>query len=281
MTRTWLTSCIKVPGPEANLDQYPASYGVPNGGDKYGNQMQGVINHITAGHFSASNTPVDVMLGRGNSWPITIFRSGKAEQHFALEAMAWHAGADANWRYDGIEHECNTWENLTVAQLAKSIEVQSEVCRIRGWPAIVRGVTGFEHNEFMSTSCPDGKIPWAAIEEGTEDMDEATVKALIRSETPKVVFKPPGHSGASLAAWVNSYDKHRKGYGGAKLNHISTPLFIKRSGSSAVYMAVGGALFHIRSSAIRNEMYKLYGTGTTKTLPESNPIWTLPKFSIS
>ncbi len=108
MAETWLKSCTKVPYPDplSRLDQYGS--GVPNGGNPYGNSMQFIVNHVVAGMFSPSNQPIDVMRARGNSWPITLFRDGHAEQHFPLEAMCWHAGAKANYRSDGIEWEGGT-----------------------------------------------------------------------------------------------------------------------------------------------------------------------------
>lgn len=196
MARTWLSSCVRVPGPEDNLDRYPASYGVPGGSNPYGNLMLGVVNHITAGHFSATNTPVKVMEGRGNSWHISIFRNGRKEQNFALEAMCWGAGPLSNYRHIQIEHECNTWEDLTPECLASSIEVQGEICRIRGWPAIVRGTTGHEHNEYMATSCPNDKIPWGAIERGTR---EVSMPGIIISKPVVGMASTPNGDGYWLA----------------------------------------------------------------------------------
>lgn len=196
MSRTWLSSCVRVPGPEDHLDRYPASWGVPDGGNAYGNRMEGVVDHITAGRFSRTNTPVNVMLGRGNSWTISVFRSGRKEQHFALEAMTWAAGPLSNYRHIQIEHECEVWEDLTPECLASSIEVQGEICRIRGWPAIVRGVTGFEHNEFMATSCPNDKIDWPAIEAGTR---EVSMPGILLSRPVVGMASTPNGDGYWLA----------------------------------------------------------------------------------
>jgi len=168
MAQTWLRSCIKVPYPEplTRTDQYGS--GVPNGGNPYGNSMQFIVNHVVAGMFSNGNKPTDVMRARGNSWCITLYRNGRAEQHFPLEAMCWHAGAKANYRGIGIEWEGTTSHSgPTAAQKAKGIEVESEIARFRGWTNVKKGSTGFEHNYFMSTGCPGFPIPWSALAVGT------------------------------------------------------------------------------------------------------------------
>ncbi|MHC4592895.1 MAG: peptidoglycan recognition protein family protein [Planctomycetota bacterium] len=248
--------------------------------------MKGVVNHITAGHFSLTNMAVNVMLGRGNSWPITIYRDGHAEQHFALEAVAWQAGTKSNYRHIGIEHECRAWEDLTIKQRAKSVEVQSEICRIRGWPAIVRNVTGYEHNQFMATRCPNGKIPWAEIKEGTEvPITQAEFDKMLKASKAK--FAPPGHGGATLIQWLTSYDRHRKGYGGRRCTHAEFPIFVKKTGTTAVYMVVpsplatGNMLVHMSSPAVLNQLRALYGGGRVKNYAASNAIWKLPKLSLS
>lgn len=189
MAETWLKSCVKVPYPNplSRLDQYSSS--VPNGGNPYGNSMQFIVNHVVAGMFSASNQPNDVMRARGNSWPITLFRSGRAEQHFPLEAMAWHAGAKANYRGIGIEWEGGTnHSGPTAAQKAKGIEVEAEIARFRRWANIKKGSTGFEHNDFMSTGCPGFPIPWSALESGTKVQAPVGIWSDVKSVSGEVTL---------------------------------------------------------------------------------------------
>jgi hypothetical protein len=38
------------------------------------------------------------------------------------------------------------------------------------WSAVARGETLFEHNEFMATACPSGRIPWDALIEAVMDV---------------------------------------------------------------------------------------------------------------
>ena len=168
MAETWLSSCVKVPFPNPLTRLgYPASWGVPHGDQPYSNEMLAIVNHSAEGNFSTTNLPIAVMTARGNSWHITIFNDGRKQQHFPLEGICWHAGTKANYRYIGIEHEGLAGEALTPAQKAATIQVQSEIARFRGWVAVIRNQTGFEHNQFMATSCPSGRIPWAEIEAGT------------------------------------------------------------------------------------------------------------------
>ncbi len=161
---TWLNYTRDL-GPTSNLDGYSSS--VPNGGNPYGNQMAGIVNHSAEGYFGTGN-PSSVMRARGNSWHFTVLKNGKVWQHYPLEAMCWHAGSKANYRYIGIEHEGKAGEALTSAQLAATIKLNAAIARNRGWISVRRGVTGFQHNDFMATSCPSGRIPWSTIEAGTK-----------------------------------------------------------------------------------------------------------------
>lgn len=152
-------------GPTSNLDGYGSD--VPNGGNPYGNQMLGIVNHSAEGYFGTGN-PSSVMRARGNSWHFTVLKNGKVWQHYPLEGMCWHAGSKANYRYIGIEHEGKAGEALTSAQLAATIKLNAAIARVRGWTSVKYGVTGFEHNDFMATACPSGRIPWSTIEAGTK-----------------------------------------------------------------------------------------------------------------
>jgi uncharacterized coiled-coil protein SlyX len=158
--------------------------------------MLGIVNHSAEGYFGAS--PSSVMRARGNSWHLTIYRSGHVVQSYPLEALCWHAGSKANYRYIGIEHEGKAGEPLTTAQLASSIKVNAEIARLRGWASVRRGVTGFEHNDFMATSCPSGRIPWSKIEAGTRvatptiwgDVREIAIASVTLYEDTNLVRLP-------------------------------------------------------------------------------------------
>lgn len=164
MPETWLASVVvRDPGPLANLDQYALA----PGNNPYGNEMRFIVNHSAEGYFG-TQSPSSVMRARGNSWHITIYQNGHTVQSYPLEAVCWHSGPKGNFGGIGIEHEGKAGEALTPAQLASTIRVQSEIARLRGWAAVIRNQTGFEHNQFMATSCPSGRIPWAAIEAGTK-----------------------------------------------------------------------------------------------------------------
>jgi len=207
--------------------------------------MAGVVNHITAGRFSASNTPVNVMLGRGNSWQITVYRDGRREQHFALEAMCWGAGPLSNYRHIQIEHEAETWEHLTSVQLGSSIEVQGEICRRQGWPAIVRGVTGFEHNEFMNTICPNDKIPWSAIKTGTREVSMPGI--VLAKPIVGMATTPKGDGYWMVAADGGVFAFGKAGfYGSAGAINLVKPIVsmaATRSGKGYWLVASDGGIF--------------------------------------
>ena len=180
----WLPSCVRDPGPSSNLDGYnPAT--VPGGDNPFGNQMTGVVLHSAEGYFGAT-APSAVMRARGNSWCITIYQNGHRVQSYPLEALTWHAGPKANYRYIGIEHEGVAGQPLTGPQQDSQIIVLNEIRDIRGWANVQRGINGFEHNEFMATSCPSGRILWAVTAERTR----RPVPTPVPSPAPAFVVRP-------------------------------------------------------------------------------------------
>ncbi len=203
---TWLNYTRDL-GPTSNLDGYSSS--VPNGGNPYGNQMAGIVNHSAEGYFGTGN-PSSVMRARGNSWHFTVLKNGKVWQHYPLEAMCWHAGSKANYRYIGIEHEGKAGEALTTAQLAATIKLNAAIARNRGWVSIKRGVTGFQHNDFMATSCPSGRIPWSKIEAGTKVAaptvpvgiwsDVKQISLSVTLQEPTYLVKLPDRAAVKLLA---------------------------------------------------------------------------------
>lgn len=122
--------------------------------------MQGSL----AGAFSVLD---DVSLThdayRAASWPFSIAKDGTVYQHYPIEASPFHAGShEGNRLLTGIEHEGVPGEELTEAQFQSSYALcvwlgqQGGYRPTRDQPAR----TLFEHNEWISTECPSGRIPW-------------------------------------------------------------------------------------------------------------------------
>jgi N-acetyl-anhydromuramyl-L-alanine amidase AmpD len=108
------------------------------------------------------------------SWHFSNPKSGLLLQHYETEAASWHAGPRANPYYIGIEHEGKVGEPLTEVQIANDVALLRWLAEEEKWPGFVRGITLWEHNEFMATACPSGRIPWARIIAELEgDMTEA------------------------------------------------------------------------------------------------------------
>jgi N-acetyl-anhydromuramyl-L-alanine amidase AmpD len=125
------------------------------------------------GSLSAALGELD-KLDRRASWHFSNPKSGPLLQHYETELPTWHAGYEANCAYIGIEHEGVTGQPLTEVQIANDVALLRWLAQQEGWPGFVRKVSLWEHNEFMATACPSGRIPWARIIEELEDtMSEA------------------------------------------------------------------------------------------------------------
>jgi N-acetyl-anhydromuramyl-L-alanine amidase AmpD len=111
------------------------------------------------GSLSAALGELD-KLDRRASWHFSNPKGGPLLQHYETEAITWHAGYEANCAYVGIEHEGKAGEPLTEVQLANDIALLRWLSQAEAWPSFTRHVTLWEHNEFMATSCPSGRIPW-------------------------------------------------------------------------------------------------------------------------
>ena len=97
------------------------------------------------------------------SWHFTVGNDGEVLQHYALNLITWHAGQEANLLYVGIECEGTAGHAIRGPQLEALAELVRWIARVDHWESYTRGITLFEHNEFMNTACPSGRIPWQEL----------------------------------------------------------------------------------------------------------------------
>lgn len=148
MADTWGAYAIVRPGP-------PHKTGVPGVYSRHG---QGVVVHSAEGSLEAALGVLDDP--RPASWHLTVAKDGRYYQHYPIEVVCWHAGFDANVRYVGVECEGVAGEPLTPEQVSTLRSILDWLQAVDAWPVRERGVTLWEHNEFMPTNCPSGRIPW-------------------------------------------------------------------------------------------------------------------------
>ena len=196
---------VQMPGPPASV--WPEV-----------NACDGVICHSADGDWSPTYTPVDTMIQRGISWPFTVFKDGRVQQHYPLDASCWHAGsAVQNRLLVGIEHEGKIGEPLTEAQTVASVALVRWIAQQAEWPRLARRVTLWEHNEVYQTTCPSGRIPWGRYTAapapetlpGGEFLPEADINDVARlwaavvggNVSPNVEITPLPAKRPGWAAW--------------------------------------------------------------------------------
>ena len=174
MFMSWLDWAIDDPAP-ANSGY--SLLGIPREIDP--SLRYGEVIHSVEGWFTYVS-PSAVMRSRGNSWGVTIMRSGQVWKHRPRPTFVnWHAGGPAqNIGTDGIEMEGKN-QLWTVAQRDSLVLVLKETEVWFGWPPYTKaGPTNrtqenirrnllfwgygslWEHRWFDFTSCPSGRDDW-------------------------------------------------------------------------------------------------------------------------
>lgn len=115
------------------------------------------------------------------SWHFSLANDGTLWQHYPLETQCWHAGALANPFYLGLECEGRAPNPLTPHQISTLKSLLDWLAQTEHWPGLVRHLTLFEHNEFMQTSCPSGRVPWDQLTTWSQSptLDSPTAQTLI------------------------------------------------------------------------------------------------------
>ncbi len=195
---SWLSWAVDDPAPgNAGYSRLGVPVELTNPSLRYG-----IVIHSVEGWFTYVS-PSAVMRSRGNSWGVTIMRSGEVWRHRPRPTFVnWHAGGPAqNIGTDGIEMEGKN-QPWTDAQRASLVRVLKETGVWFGWPPYFKaGPTNrtqenirrnllfwgygslWEHRWFDFTSCPSGRNDWpwlmpqlARIEE--DDMTDAQMQTL-------------------------------------------------------------------------------------------------------
>ncbi len=176
--------------------RYPDATWRPTDKHGYGDfdthSQEGVVIHSMEGSLQAGFGVLDGP--RQASWHFSISKTGEVYQHVDTDQIAWtNGGYDANKLWWGIECEGVAGEALTEPQYQALLQVLRWLWATHEVGAPVRQETLWEHREMTrfgspSTSCPSGRIPWAAlINEWEDDMaldpvaDKATFEKMLRS----------------------------------------------------------------------------------------------------
>jgi N-acetyl-anhydromuramyl-L-alanine amidase AmpD len=186
MPSTYVPVALVQPGPLEKTGQPPHQT----------RQGAGVVIHSAEGTLESA---LAVLAGpKRASWHLTVGKDGDYYQHYPLEAVTWHAGGDANPFYVGIECEGVAGEPLWNAQLASLVYILKFLKDFDRWPTVQRDVTLFEHNHFMPTSCPSGRIPWDRIIVELTQVPEPSIQDLIYACVSAAEFTRRGWNVADL-----------------------------------------------------------------------------------
>ena len=133
--------------------------GYPNKGNREG---KGVVVHSAEGWRPSMESGL-LNPSLAKSWHFSVYLDGHVQQHYPLETMTWHAKTPANYNYAGIECEGIAGTPVGGVQLDSLVNLLKWQREQEGWTETKRGVTLWEHNEFVATACPSGRIPWDTI----------------------------------------------------------------------------------------------------------------------
>lgn len=182
------------PGPPAKQG-YGSVYPSPQ-------PKEGFVLHSAEGGLAATLGELDNP-AREASWQFTVAKDGRVFQHYSADAVCWHCGvagdslplsaAVGNVALIGMEHEGVAAELVEGAQLNASIKVQQwayEVIPTLKPPALRS--SHWEHGWLSATTCPSGRIPWAAVLGALEVREETDGMRLIKDESKVYVLDAGG-----------------------------------------------------------------------------------------
>jgi len=236
MTETWLPFCIPEIGP-------PSKRGYDGIPTRTLAEIEGEVKHSMEGTVGGAvgrlMTPLTSDPYTQASWHFSIPKIGPPRQHYALEAICWHAGLPGDRRFDtslvgnltliGEEHEDYPDNKLNANQIHWTIEISKAIrrlCpRVAAKPAALR-VNLWEHNWLSPTSCPSGLIPWPTILAALKEDDAMTPQEKAEfADLKAVVAKIP-----RLVRFTITGDNHQYLLLGSIAIHIKNPAMLTSMG---------------------------------------------------
>ena len=121
-------------------------------------QKTGVVDHSAEGPLQATLAVLNGM--RTASWHFT--NDDDLYQHYPINDVCWHAGFKANKVCVGVENTGKD-EPLTERQYENLLRLHHWLKEQGVLTVCERRVDLWEHNEWMATDCPSGRIPWERL----------------------------------------------------------------------------------------------------------------------
>ena len=161
MSETWCPFAVRDDGPSNKWGYVDHTY----------RSRKGIIVHSTEGSFEGALTILHS--GAQKSWTFTLSEDGRLYQHYPLEACLWHAKTPAGYYYSAVETEGFAGDPIDGPQLDMLVNLIRWQSQVEQWESFTRGVRNspdeatqplWEHNQWVATACPSGRVPWAEIQ---------------------------------------------------------------------------------------------------------------------
>ncbi|KPJ50151.1 MAG: hypothetical protein AMJ38_02195 [Dehalococcoidia bacterium DG_22] len=142
---------------------------------KVGYIVLGRTSNKTGVVYHSAEGPLDPTFGvlygiRNASWHFTNDDSG-LYQHYDIRDITWHAGMKANKICVGVENTGAKNEPLTSKQFSQLVDLTRWLKEQGVLTVLERRGDLWEHNEWMNTDCPSGRIPWAEIVQAVKEAE--------------------------------------------------------------------------------------------------------------
>ena len=124
----------------------------------------GLTGHSSEGNFAGDMAVLDSQTRPRGSWNLYNPRSGPLIEHYALNAITWHAGSRASWGTIGMETEGFWYEPFTPSQEYNVVEFLSWAADNFDWGVLALESNVFEHKFWKpTTACPSDRYVWEVL----------------------------------------------------------------------------------------------------------------------
>ena len=158
-------------------------------------------------------------MGKLNSWTLTNLTDGTRLQHYELEAGSWTSSSyESNTKGVATEHESQDGDlSLPITEAQVNADLETELFLATVCPNLLPPIKGQgrrEHNEFSTSTCPNGRIQPLYDREGDMPLtdEDATkvakeVMRLLGAQAMEDIVDAQGNTHSPAWAWAQTLAK--------------------------------------------------------------------------